>query len=245
VTFVALSGLPRTGSTLLSAILSQNPEIHSEGHSAVCQLMWDAHVSCESGWAKKAIASSLRKDFQKDLVKAIPDVYYKNVTAKHIVDKSRSWTLPANVEMLRRYITDDPKIIVLVRPVEDIVQSFRDLRKRNGLSPGSEEEMWMPDTEPLTRPLAGVDYAKEHNSGEYLFVEFSDFMRDPKTTVSRIYDFCGWEKFEHWFTGIKKSHDEDESVWEIPNLHEVRETIKNDTVLKKFFCTERLEVVGV
>ena len=37
--FVCLSGLPRTGSTLLSAILSQNPLIHAEGNSAVSPLM--------------------------------------------------------------------------------------------------------------------------------------------------------------------------------------------------------------
>jgi len=44
--FVCLSGLPRSGSTLLSAILSQNPLIHAEGNSAVCQLMWDMQMSC-------------------------------------------------------------------------------------------------------------------------------------------------------------------------------------------------------
>ena len=44
--FIGLSGLPRSGATLLSAILDQNPEIHAEGSSAVCQLMWDVHKSC-------------------------------------------------------------------------------------------------------------------------------------------------------------------------------------------------------
>ena len=42
-----LSGLPRTGSTLLSAILYQNPKIHAEGNSGLCQLMWDLEVSCK------------------------------------------------------------------------------------------------------------------------------------------------------------------------------------------------------
>ncbi len=39
--FYFISGLPRTGSTLLSSILYQNPLIHTEGNSALCQLMWD------------------------------------------------------------------------------------------------------------------------------------------------------------------------------------------------------------
>ena len=31
--FVCLAGMPRAGSTLLAAILSQNPQIHTEGNS--------------------------------------------------------------------------------------------------------------------------------------------------------------------------------------------------------------------
>jgi hypothetical protein len=46
--FVMMCGLPRTGSTLLSSILNQNPLIHAEGNSAVCQLMWDMEVSCNT-----------------------------------------------------------------------------------------------------------------------------------------------------------------------------------------------------
>jgi sulfotransferase len=223
--FIALSGLPRTGSTLLSSILSQNPEIHAEGHSAVCQLMWDMQVSCENGWGNKAIRASGRTSVQEDLIKEIPKIYYKDVTAKHILDKSRSWTLPDNVAMLRKYITDNPKIIVMVRPVDEIVQSFHNLRKRNGLPPGSEEEIWIPDTEPLMRPLAGVEYAKKNNKGEYLFIEFDDFIDNPSKTINTIYDFCEWSKFKHWFTGIINPHIEDDTVWEIPNLHEVRPTV--------------------
>jgi len=102
--FVALSGLPRTGSTLLSAILSQNPDVHAEGNSAVCQLMWDMQQSCE-GAASEQLHANNRQATQDDLVRAIPEIYYKNTTATHIVDKCRSWTLPANMDMLRRYVT--------------------------------------------------------------------------------------------------------------------------------------------
>ena len=55
--FVFLSGLPRTGSTLLSAILSQNPKIYSEGNSAVCQLMFDMQQSCINKAKEQLIAN--------------------------------------------------------------------------------------------------------------------------------------------------------------------------------------------
>jgi Sulfotransferase family len=43
--FVCLAGMPRSGSTVLAAILSQNPQIHTEGNSPMCQMMWDTYLS--------------------------------------------------------------------------------------------------------------------------------------------------------------------------------------------------------
>jgi sulfotransferase len=225
MSFVALSGLPRTGSTLLTAILSQNPEIYAEGQSAVCQLMWDMQQSCETELAWKSMASNGRIQTADDLVRAIPAIYYKNVKARHILDKSRSWTLPANVELLRRYVRDDPKIIVMVRPVDEIVRSFIELRKRNNWPHDLEADLWEPNTEPLTRPLMGVEYAKAHNNGEYLFVEYDELVDNTRATIDRVYEFCEWEPFEHWFSGITNPHPEDDTVWDFPGLHDIRPEI--------------------
>ena len=128
-----LSGLPRTGSTLLSSILSQNPEIYAGGNSAVCQLMWDMQVSCEVN-AREQLMANYKTNTQDDLVRAIPAIYYKDVNQTYIFDKCRSWTMPANLQMIRRYITDKPKILVLTRPIDEIVESFVKLRKANGWS---------------------------------------------------------------------------------------------------------------
>lgn len=225
MTFVALSGLPRTGSTLLTSILSQNPEIHAEGQSAVCQLMWDMQESCATEFSCKSMAANGRTTTADDLMRAIPAIYYKNVTARHIVDKCRSWTFPSNVEMLRRYVTNDPKIIVMVRPVAEVVRSFVELRKQNGWIGDPETDLWEPNTEPLTRPLMGVEYARAHNNGEYLFVEYDNLVDDPKATVQRVYDFCEWEPFDHWFTGITNPHPENDTVWNFPGLHDIRPEI--------------------
>jgi len=69
--FVCLSGLPRSGSTLLSAILSQNPLIHAEGNSAVCQIMWDTHTSCFTK-ANEQLRANNREQTIFDLVSQIP-----------------------------------------------------------------------------------------------------------------------------------------------------------------------------
>ena len=38
-----LAGLPRTGNTLLSSILNQNPKIHMTPNSMLCQMAWNIY----------------------------------------------------------------------------------------------------------------------------------------------------------------------------------------------------------
>ena len=96
-----ISGLPRTDSTLLSAILSQNPALHAEGNSAVCQLMWDMQQSCKINAGEQILAND-REQTAVDLVSAIPSIYYKNVSNKVVFDKCRSWTIPDNMDMIKK-----------------------------------------------------------------------------------------------------------------------------------------------
>jgi sulfotransferase len=222
--FVALSGLPRTGSTLLSAILSQNPEIHAEGNSAVCQFMWDMQQSVVNSEQLKAS----NKDILDALVKPIPHIYYADVTKPIVVDKCRSWTLAANVEILNRYFNNPPKVIVLVRPMVEIVSSFLALRKANGWS---DMEMILEDgSEPIMRSLAGVEWARKNNNGEFLFVTYDDLVDNTQASLDRIYNHCGWEPFVHDLDNIINHHKENDAVYGLIGQHDVRPQISRRTI---------------
>lgn len=224
MSFIALSGLPRTGSTLLSAILDQNPEIHAEGNSAVCQLMWDMQVSCETA-ASEQLAANNRKNTQDALASAIPAIYYRDVRATHIVDKCRSWTLPANMDMLKRYVRADPKVIVLTRPIDEIVRSFVQLRKANGWQGDLESDLLIPDSEPIMRSLNGVRWAQENNNGEFLFIEYANLVNDTIEVIASIYEFCEIEPFKHDLKHITNKHPENDLVYGLIGQHKIRSTI--------------------
>ena len=223
--FVALSGLPRTGSTLLSSILSQNPEIHAEGNSAVCQLMWDMQQSVANSEQIKAS----NKDLTNKLVKPIPHTYYSNIKKPIVVDKCRSWTLPANVEILNRYFDSAPKVIVLVRPLVEIVASFMSLRKENGwidLETGLLEN----GSEPIMRSLAGVEWARKNNNGEFLFVTYDELVDDTETSLDRIYEHCGWQPFTHDLNNIVNQYKENDDIYGLIGQHDIRPEISRRTV---------------
>ena len=226
--FVCLSGLPRTGSTLLSALLSQNPLIHAEGNSAVCQFMWDMH---QSGYmhAGEQLKANNREQTIGDLIAMIPSVYYKNIapTKQIIVDKCRSWTIQPNVILLERYINPQPKIIVLERSVTEIIKSFGKLYRKNNMSEEAVytllRKMLLPNSEPIMRSIAGINWAKKNNQAHtFLFVHYNDLLAKPTETLARIYAFGGWSMFTHNFQKIINQHPENDAVYKLHGFHDVR-----------------------
>jgi sulfotransferase len=221
---IGLSGLPRSGSTLLSSILSQNLNIHAEGNSAVCQLMWDAQCSV-LGRANQQLIASDRLDIGIELIKNIPNIYYKNITASTVIDKCRSWTLPDNMAMLYKYIDSKPKVIVLERPIIDIVKSFVYLRKKNNWQGNLEEGLLDDWSEPIMRSYEGVKWAKANNNGEFLFIQYDDMVNNTQNTIDTIYSFCEIEPYKHDFNNIINKHPEDDTVYNMIGQHDVRPTI--------------------
>ena len=215
---VFLSGLPRTGSTLLTSILSQNPDLHTEGNSALCQLMWDMQVSCEQ--TEQMIH---KPSLSNKLISKIPNIFYAGASGS-IVDKCRSWTLPANLELIEKYITKNPKIIVMTRPVLEIVESFVFIRKMNGWA-DPEQGLLDEGSEPIMRSLAGVNHAKQVDNGQFLFIKYQDLLDDTAGTLDKIYAFCGWKPFKHDLLNIQNLHAEIDEVLNLVGLHDIRPTI--------------------
>lgn len=146
------------------------------------------------------------------------------------MDKCRSWTLPANQDLLRRFVTDTPKTIVLTRPIDEIVESFAKLHERNN-KPFSESALLREDTEPLMRSLRGVEHAKKVNQGEFLFIGYDDLIADTDTVLDSIYSFIGADRFDHDLTNIVNETPEDDSVYGLDGMHTVRSLISSRELL--------------
>lgn len=241
--YICLSGLPRTGSTLLSSILSQNSEIHAEGNSAVCQLMWDMQCSVYNSSILQLTVSN-RISTGIELIKNIPNMYYKDVTASTVIDKCRSWTLPDNMAMLNKYFEHKPKVLVLERPLVEIVRSFVALRQANNWQGDLEAELLDDWSEPIMRSYEGVKWAKANNNGEFLFVQYNDLLNDTKSTIDKIYEFCELESFEHDFNNIVNKYPENDTIYGMIGQHDIRPTISkreldvilSDAIIKR--CKE-------
>lgn len=214
-----VSGLPRSGSTLLTTLLYQNPLIHTEGLSALCDVMWQTHQSLTNA---QSTFANYRQTQAYQMVADLPSRYYSNVTRPIVIDKCRTWTASDNVLMLKHYVALEPKIIVLTRNPADIIASFKLLFERNGRDDFDTSGM----ADEFNWSMIGVQMAKDANDpNTFLFVEFEDLIGNTQHELNRIYKFLDMELFQHDLDNIVTMNPENDSVYGLQGMHDVRRTI--------------------
>ena len=118
--FYFMSGLPRSGSTLLTALLNQNPNIHASTNSPLLDTIhYTEEYLLKNSEQYKA---NPKPECAHKVLSSIPYNYYFNAPENIIVDKSRGWV--NQIEHIKDYITEEPKIICPVRDIHDIISSF-------------------------------------------------------------------------------------------------------------------------
>lgn len=162
------------------------------------------------------------------MVADLPYRYYSDVTRPVVVDKCRTWTASDNVLMLKHYVTPQPKIVVLTREPADIIASFKSLFERNGRDDFDTSGM----ADEFNRNMIGVQMAKDADDpNTFLFVEFEDLIDNTQHELNRIYEFLDMESFQHDLANIVTVNPEDDSVYGLLGMHDVRRTIgKRDAV---------------
>jgi sulfotransferase len=238
-TYYFMSGLPRSGSSLLSAILNQNPRFYCGPSSPVPSIILDI----ENNLKKNELHHAYVKDnFQHDLIKSVLTTYYAHDDFPVIIDKNRSWT--HRLDYLNKYFDiEKPKVICTVRDLSEILASFitmihrskqinfidRQLEKqRIHVSDFTRCQIIASDG-PLGRGYTGLQKAFESGFGKYIhLVEYNDLVKDPENTLKRIYNFLGEEYYSHSFDNVKNVHREDDgAIYGLPDMHSVRSEIKS------------------
>lgn len=236
-----LAGLPRTGSTLLASILYQNPNIHTGGNSPVCPIMLGLSETCWAG-ARQQIFANNAQQKAIDLIKSVPQSYYSDVDRPIIVDKCRAWTCRVNFDLITTYITQQPKFIVMVRPIQEILLSFGHLRMKNPY-PNAFGKSWQGDPfsdlldeqnrQLILSPAEGVIYAKENYPDNCIFVSYNDLVNSTRETLQSIYAFFGWDWFDHDLENIVNQNQENDVICGLEGLHDVRPQIAKQEITLK------------
>lgn len=238
-----MAGLPRSGSTLLSAILNQNPRFYSGPSSPVVPTMLALETSLQQD---ELFLAYPKVDFAKGLIRSVIDHYYSDTDKPVVFEKNRSWV--NRMEYIPGYFgIEHPKILFPVRDVSEILTSFISMIRRNphivnerlNFIDQNLVQSGIPlNDENRCRYIAGpgilgqsFDGLKKALSEGYRknihFIEYKDLTRNPEETMKAIYDFLGEPYYKHDFKNLKNIHREnDEQLYGLTDMHEVRKELK-------------------
>jgi sulfotransferase len=228
-----ISGLPRSGSTLLSALLRQNPRFQA-GMSGPLSGLFGALLSEMS--ARNELSVFIDDDQRELILHGLFDNFYAHSPAEVIFDTSRSWC--ARMPVLAR-LFPDAKVIACVRELPWVVDSIERLVQRNVFSPSAIFN-YSPGGTVYSRAngvvapdgMVGAPYdaLKQACYGtqrdQLLLVQYETLTADPATTMRSIYDFIGEPYFEHDFDHVDYDVTEFDERAGTPGLHTVRSIVK-------------------
>ena len=211
-----LTGLPRSGNTLLGSIINQNHNISLTANTIITDVLYQLHLlnDCE------ILKNFPDKKSFNNIIKNVFNNYYKDWKAKFIIDRGL-WGTPANLQLLKSIIKK-PKFIILYRPVLECLASFIKIEKPINVEVRCHQLMEINGM--IGKSLWSVkNIIKEKE--DYIRINYSDLINKPLDQINKIYKFLNIDNFNHTFKNLNEFSTNnikyDDSVLNAP-LHKIR-----------------------
>jgi sulfotransferase len=231
-----ISGLPRLGSTLLAALLRQNP-LFSAGMSSPVYALFRSMLQDTS--ARNEGSVFIDDAIRKRLLTGVFAAYYAEATPETVIfDTNRGWTtkLPALVELF-----PDAKVICCVRNPAWIFDSVESLIRRNafelsGIFSYESGGTVYSRVEGLASAAGMFGFAYNalreavygEQSDRLLIVRYESLVANPLGTLAAIYGFIGEDLHPHDPRNIEPCYDMIEFDLRLgtPGLHDVGRSVE-------------------
>jgi sulfotransferase len=230
-----ISGLPRSGSTLLCALLKQNRRFSAAMTSPVVSLV---NTLLPKMGGVNEFAVFFDDERRRTIMRGVFDVYYAHVAPGQVVfDTNRTWTAKA---ALVSDLYPEARIICCVREVGWIIDSIERMLRQNPLQvsrmfnfqAGSSvyarvETLMNSDT-----GLIGLAWSslREAWFSEYarrlIIVNYDRLVREPQVIMRRLYEELKEPPFQHDFNHVAYDEPDYDAAIGMPGLHKVREKVE-------------------
>ncbi len=226
-----ISGLPRSGSTLLSAILRQNPRFVAGVTSPVAMLCSNLLHSMSGA---NEFGTFFTDEKRRAIVRGVFDAYYAGVSADQVVfDTNRTWT--ARLPFLAN-LYPSARVICCVRPVAWVIDSIERLVRRNTLQPSKlfkfktggsvysrVETLMEPETGLIGLAWSSLREAWfSEAAAQLIVVNYDTLAAEPRHVMAKLYRALGETPFEHDFDTLLYDEPVYDGELGMPGLHTVR-----------------------
>jgi sulfotransferase len=227
-----ISGLPRSGSTLLSGILRQNPEFYADIASPVQGMIGntvDFMTSCENNL-------NILENQRKNILLSIFDGYYSHLNPSIVFDSSRGWTKDTT---LLKELFPYTKILCCVRDIPWIINSFEIINKKNPfhtttlVKPEFKDNVFsrsdaMMDKKDgiIAKHWISLQEGYAINPEMIYFVEYKNLCESPEEEMRNIYEFLEKPYYQHDFENVEYSNENFDRFCNLKDLHTVRKKVE-------------------
>lgn len=230
--FHLISGLPRSGTTLLSTILKQNPRFEASISGPLARFV---RAIIQESSSQGGYRFECPPEKRKLLLQGLFNNYHDDPTTEVAFNTNRGWglLLPAV-----KKVYPDAKVLMCVRDIGWVLDSFEQLQRKNPLSLTS---MFSPEEnanvytrcEALLHPSRTLGFAyqtvqqtlvSEHKKS-VMVIEYEVLARKPEAIMQAIYNFIGEPFFQHDFANVAASYDEFDEDVQLPGLHTTRKEV--------------------
>lgn len=214
-----LSGVPRSGSTVLAAILNQNSLTHVSITSGLVQAL----DTIANAWFKIRLLNKTDPKHEKlaATMRGMIDAFYEDSDKPIMIDKSRVWPTPVIMQAMTTVLGRKPKIIATVRSIPDCAASFVRLAAPKDLDEFVQSGQLLTH---LKSSYVSLQQGYNYDPECFLFVEYEDLLANPKKEIQRIHEFLDLPPFDYDFDNIDAStvKEDDEELHGFSGLHDIK-----------------------
>ena len=232
--FHFISGLPRSGSTLLSAILRQNPRFQAGMSSPVgamlCAVL--SQVSAGSEYAPLVDTAQRRR-----LLRGLFDSYYGHLEQDVVFDTNRMWCAWLSTVL---DLFENARVIACVRNVAWVMDSLERIHRANpyehtllaGRNMARSTVYQRLETLAQHDQLVGFAWSalREAFYGEHaerlLVVDYDLLAQAPHKVLPLIYEFIDEPYYEHDYENVDYDAPDFDTPLGAPGLHKVRPKVE-------------------
>jgi len=231
--FYFITGLPRSGSTLLSTLLSQNPSIYSSISSPLSGLFSSV---LNPLLYQKGFETIYTENRRKNVLLGLLESFYKDIDKDIIFDTGRNWGTLSHV--LSSII--NTKMIVCVRDIPSILNSFEKLYQKQPLTISkiydtintsnvyTRTDGLMREDKTVGQSLIALKELLLNQHLPYLILEYDYFVKEPYKTMIAIEQFLNLPKFNYVFSNIENTFEDYDKSIGATSLHYIRNTISKE-----------------
>ncbi len=236
-TYHFIAGLPRSGSTLLSAILRQNPRFHARVTSPVYAMV--DHMLDAMG-AEMKYSSFFDDAKRAQVLRGLFTSYYDDGpgSPEVVFDTNRMWT--ASAAMVDT-LFPQAKIICCVRDIYRILDSFEHMFRKNPLQYNS---LFNYKNEPSIYGRVQVMMSARDGvigsphaamravwftelSKKLILVRYDSLTKSPQATIGKLYELLGQPQFTHDFDHVATDEVDYDDRIGLPGLHTTRGKVEH------------------